>query len=133
MDPFVVIMLGGVGGLVISLLLLGRFYPGSGAEQVDWKPTRSAEQEVQNEIDDLDQMLAATNARRRARGKPELTEDSIAIEIAHETALAHKRRDDYVSDLEVAQLLDAKNARRLRKGQPPLSLEDYTRQIRGSL
>ena len=52
---------------------------------------------------------------------------------AQETALAHKRRDDYVSDLEVAQLLDAKNARRLRKGQPPLSLEDYTRQIRGSL
>ena len=133
MDPFVVIMLGGVGGLVISLLLLGRFYPGSGAEQVDWKPTRSAEQEVQNEIDDLDQMLAATNARRRARGKPELTEDSIAVEIARETALAHKRRDDYVSDLEVAQLLDAKNARRLRKGQPPLSLEDYQRQIRGSL
>ena len=133
MDPFVVIMLGGVGGLVISLLLLGRFYPGSGAEQVDWKPTRSAEQEVQNEIDDLDQMLAATNARRRARGKPELTEDSIAVEIAQETALAHKRRDDYVSDLEVAQLLDAKNARRLRKGQPPLSLEDYQRQIRGSL
>ncbi len=133
MDPFVVIMVGGTGGLVIALLLLGRFYPGSGAEQVDWKPTRSAEQEIQNEIDDLDQMLAATNARRRARGKPELTEDSLTSELAKETALAHKRRDDYVGDLEVAQMLDAKNARRLKKGQPPLSLEDYKRQIRGSL
>lgn len=133
MDPFVVIMLGGTGGLILALLLLGRFYPGSGAEQVDWRPTRSAETEIQNEIDDLDQMLAATNARRRARGKPELTEASLAAEIAQETALAHKRRDDYVGDLELAQLLDAKNARRLRRGLPALSLEDYRRQIGGPL
>lgn len=133
MDPFVVIIVGGTGGLVVALLLLGRFYPGSGAEQIDWKPTRSAEVEVQNEIDDLDQMLAATNARRRARGKPELTEDSIAQEIAKETHLAHKRRDEYVDDLEVAQMLDRKNARRLAKGLPPVSLEDYKRQIGGPL
>lgn len=133
MDPFVVIIVGGVAGLVLGLLLLGRFYPGSGAEQVDWRPTRSAEVEIQNEIDDLDQMLAATNARRRARGKPELTEDSLAHELAQETALAHKRRDDYVGDLEVAQMLDAKNARRLRKGLPPIALEDYKRQIGGGL
>ena len=84
-------------------------------------------------LHNLDQMLRATNARRRARGKPELTEDSIARELAKETALAHKRRDDYVGDLEVAQMLDAKNARRLRKGQPPLSLEEYKRQIGGPL
>ena len=133
MDPFVIIMIGGTGGLVIALLLLGRFYPGSGAEQVDWRPTRSVEQEIQNEIDDLDQMLSATNARRRARGKPELTEDSIALELSKETALAHKRRDDYVGDLDIAQMLDAKNARRLRKGQPPITLEDYKRQIGGPL
>ena len=133
MDPFVVIMVGGTGGLVVALLLLGRFYPGSGAEQVDWTPTRSVEMEIQNEIDDLDQMLAATNARRRARGKPELTEDSLSAEIARETSLAHKRRDDYVGDLEVAQMLDAKNARRLKKGLAPLSLEDYKRQISGPL
>ncbi len=133
MDPFVVIIVGGTGGLIVALLLLGRFYPGSGAEQVDWKPTRSAEVEIQNEIDDLDQMLAATNARRRARGKPELTEDSLSREIAQETALAHKRRDDYVDDLEIAQMLDRKNARRLKKGLPPISLEEYKRQIGGPL
>ena len=133
MDPFVVIIVGGTGGLVVALLLLGRFYPGSGAEQVDWRSTRTAGLEVQDEIDDLDQMLAATNARRRARGKPELTEDSLAAELAQETALAHKRRSDYVGDIEVAQMLDAKNARRLKKGQAPISLEDYKRQIGGPL
>jgi hypothetical protein len=76
-DPFALIMLVIVGGLIVVLLLLGRFYPGSGAQQLDWRPTRSVEVEVQNEIDDLDQMLEAVNARRRARGEAELTEDDI--------------------------------------------------------
>ena len=127
MDPFVVIIVGGTGGLVVALLLLGRFYPGSGAEQVDWRPTRTAGLEVQNEIDDLDQMLAATNARRRARGKPELTARSLSAELARETALAHERRDDHAGDLETAQMLDAKSARRLRKGEPPITREEYER------
>ena len=73
MDPFAAIMLGGVA-LVLVLLLLGRFHPGSGAEQLDWRPTRSVELEVQNEIDDLEQMREAVNRRRRARGQAELTE-----------------------------------------------------------
>jgi hypothetical protein len=68
-------MLGGVAALVIALLLLGRFYPGSGAQQLDWRPTRSPELEVQNEIDDLDQLREAVNRRRRARGEAEVDED----------------------------------------------------------
>jgi hypothetical protein len=76
-DPFALIMLAVVGGLLVAFLLLGRFYPGSGAKQLDWRPTRSVEVEVQNEIDDLDQMLEAVNERRRARGEAELTEDDL--------------------------------------------------------
>jgi hypothetical protein len=76
-DPFAVIMLGGVAALVIALLLLGRFYPGSGADQLDWRPTRSADLEVANEIDDLDQMREAVNRKRRARGKPDLTDEDL--------------------------------------------------------
>ena len=77
MDPFAAIMLGGVAALVIALLLLGRFYPGSGADQLDWRPTRSADLEVANEIDDLDQMREAVNRKRRARGKPDLTDEDL--------------------------------------------------------
>jgi hypothetical protein len=66
-----------VGGLLVALLLLGRFYPGSGAKQLDWRPTRSVDVEVQNEIDDLDQMRDAINARRRARGQKALTDDDV--------------------------------------------------------
>jgi hypothetical protein len=76
-DPFALIMLGGVAVLVIALLALGRFYPGSGAEQLDWRPTRSAQLEAANEVDDLDQMREAVNRKRRARGQPDLTDEDL--------------------------------------------------------
>jgi hypothetical protein len=93
-DPFALIMLGGVAGLVIVLLLLGRFYPGSGAEQLDWRPTRSAEVEVQDEIDDLDQMREAVNRRRRARGEAELTEDDVRARVAEDLREARRLRGE---------------------------------------
>jgi hypothetical protein len=85
-DPFAIIMLGLVGGLLLFLLALGRFYPGSGAQQVDWRPTRSVELEVQNDIDDLDQMREAINSRRRARGDAELTEEAVRARVAEDVA-----------------------------------------------
>jgi hypothetical protein len=60
--------------LVCVLLVIGRLYPGSSADLVDWQPTRSPEVEVQNEIDDIRQMLEAQNEMRRRRGAPEMTE-----------------------------------------------------------
>jgi hypothetical protein len=89
-DPFALIMLAIVGGLLVAFLLLGRFYPGSGAKQLDWRPTRSAEVELQNEIDDEEQMFEAINARRRARGEEELTEDTVRARVAED--LAERRR-----------------------------------------
>jgi hypothetical protein len=93
-DPFALIMLGGVAGLVIVLLLIGRFYPGSGAQQLDWRPTRSVEVEVQNEIDDVDQMREAVNRRRRARGEAELTDDDIQARLAADQAEARRLRGE---------------------------------------
>ena len=126
MDPFTVIILGGTAGLFIGLLLLGLFYPGSGAQQLDWRPTRSAEVEAQNEIDDLDQMLEATNRRRRARGREELTEDAIRQQIAATTPT----RDEQLAEVEVAQMLERKNVRRRRKGLPDITAEQYREQLR---
>jgi len=93
-DPFAAIMLGGVLLLLVALLLLGRFYPGSGAQQLDWRPTRSPELEVQNEIDDMDQMREAVNRRRRARGEPELTEDEVHARVAEDLRDARRLRGD---------------------------------------
>ena len=66
------------------LLALGKWYPGSGAEQVDWRPTRSPEVEAELELDDVDQMLEAQNARRRASGRPERTEEDVRIQVAED-------------------------------------------------
>ena len=63
--------------MVLAVLALGQWYPGSGAEQLGWKPTRSPEVEAQNEIDDVAQMLEAQNAMKRRRGAPEVTEEEM--------------------------------------------------------
>jgi uncharacterized protein YkwD len=128
-DPFVVIMVGLVGGLLVALILLGLFYPGSGADQVNWKPTRSVETEVQNEIDDLDQMLEAANEKRRARGAVELTEEGIHARVAEDRKVAAAQREAYLGDVEIEQMLEVKNERRARKGLEPLSADDYRAQL----
>ena len=109
MDPFALIMLAIVGGGLVVVLLLGRFYPGSGAEQLDWRPTRSVELEVQNEIDDHDQMRAAINAKRAKRGAPPLGEDEIELRVAQDLRESIARREDPADE---AQLREAVEARR---------------------
>jgi hypothetical protein len=128
-DPFAVIMLGIVCGLVAALLLLGLFHPRTGAQTLDWKPTRSPELELQNEIDDLDQMLEAANARRRRRGEPELTEEAVRARVGADLAASIKRREDHLAELEVVQMLDVKNARRRAKGLPEITVEEYRASI----
>jgi hypothetical protein len=83
-DEFAVFVLGGFIVAIGILLALGRWYPGSGAEQVHWRPTRSPEVEAELELDDVDQMLEAQNARRRASGRPERTEDDVRAQVAED-------------------------------------------------
>jgi hypothetical protein len=79
---FVILAFGCVALLVIALILLGRFYPGSAAEVLDWKPTRSAQLEAELEQNDIEQMLAAQNVWRRARGAPERTLEDLERDVA---------------------------------------------------
>src|SRR3954452_4894070 len=130
-DTFALIMTGIVGGWLLFLIILGIFVPASGARKLDWKPTRSAEVELQNEIDDLDQMLEAANERRRRRGEAELTEQGIRASVGADLAETIKRREDHLAELEVVQMLDAKNARRRAKGLPEITVEEYRAKILG--
>jgi hypothetical protein len=59
--------------IVGILVLIGHAYPGSGADLLDWKPTRDYETELELERDDISQMLAAQNEYRRKRGASEIT------------------------------------------------------------
>jgi hypothetical protein len=70
--------------LVGVLFVLEHFYSGNNAELLDWKPTRSPELEVQNEIDDVQQMLEAQNEMRRRRGAAERSEQELRDEVAAE-------------------------------------------------
>jgi hypothetical protein len=79
------------------ILLVGHFYPGSGADLVDWKPTRSYETEVQLEQDDIQQMLDAQNEMRRRRGAPELTEDELNRKVAEDQANRLRGRGPFSS------------------------------------
>jgi hypothetical protein len=72
--------------LVGVLVLVGHFYPGSGADIVDWKPTRDYETEVELESEDIQQMLDAQNEMRRRRGAPELTRDELSEKVAEDEA-----------------------------------------------
>ena len=70
---FMLVSTGMIVLVVVVLVLLGRAYPGSGADLVDWKPTRSYEDEARLEVDDVRQMMEAQNAMRRRRGAAEMT------------------------------------------------------------
>ena len=80
MDVFTVVCGGLLAFFVLTVLWLGVFSKRSALEILDWKPTRSPEVEAENEIDDVEQMLAAQNEMRRRRGKPERTLDEIQSE-----------------------------------------------------
>jgi len=80
---FVLVTIGMVGFIILVLVLVARAYPGSGADLLDWKPTRDYETEIQLESDDISQMIAAQNAYRRKRGAEEMTEAD-AEEMARE-------------------------------------------------
>ena len=85
-------------GIVLVLLIvvaLGRLSPVSPRQFLDWKPTRSYEDEVRLELDDIDQMLEAQNERRRRSGRPELSEDDVRAQVDADQRELRARSDAY--------------------------------------
>ena len=80
--------------LVLIFLAIGKWYPGTGAEVLDWQPTRSYEDEIRLEIEDIDEMLEASNERRRRTGRPELTEDQVRQEVEDHLMDQQRRHDE---------------------------------------
>ena len=85
--PFAIVLLGALAALVLWVWLLGRYFPGSGLEQLG---LRSARQIVEDrealEAEDLSQMLAAHNERRRRRGEPEVTVADLELQVMNDSA-----------------------------------------------
>ena len=100
---YILLTLGLVGFIVLALVLLARAYPGSGADLVDWKPTRSYEDEARLETEDIQQMIEAQNEMRRRRGERELTRADASRMAREDEAIRERQRrsqDDRLAELE---------------------------------
>jgi hypothetical protein len=88
-----------MGLLIFGIFLaIGKWHPTSGAEVLDWKPTRSYEDEIELELEDVDQMLEAQNERRRRSGRPEISEDDIRAEVDADQREQQRRAAEFRSD-----------------------------------
>lgn len=79
MDAFLAIVLGSIALVLLALVVVGILAtPGNGSEQLGWRTSHEHDRtQAVREAEDLEQMLEAANARRRARGEPELSVDGL--------------------------------------------------------
>jgi hypothetical protein len=89
------VMIGIFVAFLGGILFLGVYSPRSGADVLDWRPTRSPEAESEAEADDIAQMLEASNALRRRRGAAERTEDDVADAVHRDQRELDRRASRY--------------------------------------
>jgi len=123
-DPFAIVLLAGLAAMGLWMWLIGRHAPGSGMEQLGLRSAREiVETREELEAEDLAQMLAAHNARRRARGERELSESDMEMQVMEDLADQRRRRQELASERELDDLLELTNARRRAKGLPERTRE----------
>jgi hypothetical protein len=94
-DPFALVLLCALFVLILWVWLLGKYYPGNGLEQVGLRSAREiTETREALDAEDLDQMLAAHNERRRARGETEISADELEARVLRELSEQPRRRGD---------------------------------------
>ena len=130
LDPFAIVLLGGLVALILWIWLLGRYYPGSGLEQLGLRSAREiSENREALDAEDLEQMLKAHNTRRRARGEQDLTVADLEQRVMEDQQELRRRREAYLADRELDQLLEVTNARRRQRGLPERTRADVEREF----
>lgn len=131
-DPEAAVILSGLAVFVLVMWLIGKYYPGSGLEQLGMRSARQiTETREALEAEDLEQMLSAHNARRRARGEAEITAADMELRVARDIQDVSRRRDEYLAERELDQLLAATNARRRARGEPERTREQAREEFGG--
>jgi arsenate reductase len=108
-DAFTLIVMVGLVVFFLGIIALGLWHPRSGAEVLDWRPTRSAELEAQNDVDDVAQMIAAQNRMRERKGKTVRTQGEIEAQVLDDQRALAEYADAYWAqqrEQRVAQLND---------------------------
>src|SRR4051812_42021216 len=70
-----------MGVMLLWILGLGLWHPRSGADVLQWRPTRSPERDARNDVDDLAQMLAAHNGLRARHGRADRTQADVEAQV----------------------------------------------------
>src|SRR4051812_16092084 len=82
----------------IAIILLGIFHPRSGADLLEWRPTRSPEVEAENELDDISQMIAAQNRMRERSGRAPRTIEQVEAQVHQHQQELTDYADSYWSE-----------------------------------
>lgn len=118
-DAFALILVGGLAVVILFIWLLGNYYPGNGLDQIGLRSAREITETRESlEAEDLQQMLAAHNARRKARGEPEVSVADLQLRVMDDVREQRRRSEEYLADRELDQLLEATNERRRARGLP---------------
>ena len=133
MDPFALAMLGLLVGGILWVILVGKFSSRRGLEEaMGWKSAREVmERREALDVEDVNEMIAARNARRRARGEREVTLEEMEFQISQDLREQRERRERYLADRreqelhdrDLQELLEATNARRRARGEAERSRE----------
>ena len=120
-------MLGLLAGGVLWVILVGKFSSRRGMEDaLGWKSAREVmERREALDAEDVNSMIAARNARRRARGEPEVTLEEMEYQVSLELRAQRERQERYLAERREQQLnerdlgglLEATNARRRARGE----------------
>jgi hypothetical protein len=131
-DPFAIVLLVGLAGLVVWVWVLGRSNRDRGMEPMGLRSARQITEDQQAlEAEDLAQMLEAHNLRRRRRGEAEVTVADLELQVAQDVTDQLRRREEYIADRDLEELLEATNARRRARGLPERTREEVKREFRG--
>jgi hypothetical protein len=94
MDPFTIVVFVGLAVLVLAIFLLGKVTANAPLEQIGLRSARQIMETRESlEAEDLEQMLAAHNARRRARGEREVSLSDVELQVSLDQHAMDRERD----------------------------------------
>lgn len=130
MDSFALVLIAGLAILLLWVWILGRANQNRGMEPFGLRSARQiTEDRGELEAEDLAQMLAAHNERRRRRGEADVTVADLERRVMEDVNEQRRRREAYLADRDLDELLEATNARRRARGLPERTREEVRREF----
>jgi hypothetical protein len=145
MTVVAILLIVGVVVLVAWVAISPTYSPRGGLDALGLKSgPEITERRAALEAEDLEQMMAARNARRRARGEAEISTEDYEMQLMSEINAQRRKdaeelrkaraksEDKAAAEAEIAEMLEATNARRRARGLPERTREDLEREFGGS-